>query len=224
MDDIKSDFLDLCSSCDRKDETIFNKSWRFPPNESKIKCSRESRPKFCIKCFKNLNFSIKIGSNYEKINYLSVVEACEILDDELKSLENLQLNPIKFINDYFSYIINIIDIRREKIKLDIDNKSKLLLDKIKSYRLGCENLPNQDMKSDVNDIREKIVKWKTVLNNSNLDNKSLEYIKKDIELNLNLVRHKECCLKNDILIKKKFKFMDDNPIDKIESIFKGDFV
>lgn len=230
MNEFESDFLDLCSLCEHKSESILNKQSTLLASESKIKCSRENRPRFCTKCFKSLNFFIKNHEkNEEKIDFLNVVEACENLDNELKLLENLQLNQIKYIDEYFSELINKIDIRREKIILNIECKAKLILNKIKSFQLDCEKLSNQDLIIDANEIREKVNEWKRYLNNSNNKNlnlniKKLECIKRDIEMSLKIVKHKEDCLKNNILIKKKFKFMDDNPDEKIESVFRGDFV
>jgi len=82
--------------------------------------------------------------------------------DEAKNLaikiDFVQNNAETYINEYFQNVIRDVDLRREQLKIKIDDYSDELIESLKTTEVNCIKLSK-----GTNDITNKIKQSKTVL-------------------------------------------------------------
>ena len=78
----------------------------------------------------------------------------DILNTKLDAFELVNKDPGYFIDDYFSDLINKIDLKREELKLDIDNFYDKHIEDLKSIKKECleiseqhKNIANDEIKN-----------------------------------------------------------------------------
>ncbi len=112
----------------------------------------------------------------------------DIFNSKLESLEVINKDPGYFIDEYFSELINDVDLRREELKLEVDNYCDQIITDLEHSKIQCiENVSKQKVSS------EELSYFKSVS----------ELFKKDFKmLDLDEQRWKAIEMKSKILINK----------------------
>lgn len=142
-------------------------------------------------------------------------EACKLLQDELK-LVNLILNdPNTFTYEVISELENRVDLKREKLKVQIDDEANILIDKLKDYKTRCSDATKginvrEKHSAEANELEEamklaegELDTWQSVLNKvDRFDEREWDKIKEDSEEKFASIREKMKNVKSELLLKE----------------------
>lgn len=133
--------------------------------------------------------------------------------------ESIANDPEFYIYEYFDEIKNKVDLRREKIKVEIDKYSDQLIQSIDSTRVNCVRLQTQVIRlaNDIEKSNNELNELTGRFNASTNDENELENIKNkadDLKDKFNdlLAEYKSSLLEN-----KEYSFVFD--VKPIEDIF-----
>ena len=110
---------------------------------------------------------LSFGRKHEKSK-----EECEELKSFLREIQDLINDPKNYIHECVSELKRDIDLRREEIKLEIDEISDEMIDRLELFEKECyehlsnENIQNriQKFKQDIHDIEARLAEWTKELN------------------------------------------------------------
>lgn len=162
----------------------------------------------CFMCHEhivNKNKCFKMAKNRFKLSEINYLKHVDLIKLKLKEVKILQNDPNYYLNELTSRVINKIDIRREKLKLEIckeiDSYVDELLKYINDYKLENEKLI-ESIDMNTRDIEESF----------NVDSSGMN------------AKQKSCLYDEKmLLLKNKEKLILDPIMDIIEKINKLDF-
>ena len=122
----------------------------------KISESDEFAPNKTIESLLEKNMAkIDLGEEYK-----SAREKCKIFGDLLETLNKIKNDPELRINTVISELKNKVDLRREKMKQEIDEEALKIIDKLNEYQKECKMKMKIDSDSKLD---EKLEDWKNSL-------------------------------------------------------------
>jgi hypothetical protein len=138
--------------------------------------------------------------------------------DELVSSYELKFSQTETkLFDHFSGIKTKIDLKREELKLEIDNYADFLIEKIKTYEKNL-NLFLNDIQSNDNKFRNSCLdlkqSFKVEFSNSNINTKILEQLVAGLDKNINEIKEKFSLIESIELENLKYQFKSS--IEKID--------
>ena len=159
---------------------------------------------------KRIQNALNIKLSTLKLN--PVYEECKTEINEAKNniqlIENLDKDPENFIYEYFLELKRQVDLRREKLKLELDNYSDEIIQSIDSTKDNCIKLSteskrlNTEIENSKNELTELIDDFDTF----EIDNEKFEDIRQHLTiLNGNLSR-KFSEYKDSIIGGKEYTF------------------
>ncbi|CAF0747139.1 unnamed protein product [Brachionus calyciflorus] len=228
MNEFNSDFT-ICYLCNKTSAYLTPEITKSKPffNDFRIKCPKvKSNITLCLLCSEEVQFEKSISKQNESndVSHFSAEKACHNLEEQIKYLENIAFDPHGFLEEYFFELVNKIDLRREELKKEIDVQYEQILQDINSFRSSCENQAEQNYSIETIILKEKLKKWKLILEMNDLDDKNWSSIKSQADENTIVVRKDLNELIKLILQRKKINFdVSIKPCDLISSIFKVDF-
>ena len=141
-------------------------------------------------------------------NYKELSELVRIYENELESYKVKVENPTHMIEEYYSELVNKIDLRSEILKSQIDETSKRFKEKINKEKELCKaHLSQRNKSNEVNIIeeKEKLKRCNMDLRSSNLT----AFGERLSEMKTSMEKLRECekQLKEGIFY-KKIKFLE----------------
>lgn len=151
----------------------------------------------------HLNFDFDRGEAYKnaKISF-------DIFNSKLESLELINKDPAFFIDQYFSDLINDVDLRREEYKLEIDNYCDQIINDLSISKSICfENVLNKHVEC------EELPYFKNLAETFRKDFKMLDInenrwksIESKSKILINKIDHELKEMKNYLLLNKLYEF------------------
>ena len=144
-------------------------------------------------------------------------DLCKKIDEIIAKYENLNKEPENYIQDYFQELINQIDLRREEIKLDIDEWHEERLEEIQKYKTECLEKLNKEVPLNndqiIKEFKGKSQSWKEKLKISEIIKKefSHEKIEKDLRSDIATIKQKIAEYKENLLRGNTYEFEDTTP-------------
>jgi hypothetical protein len=150
------------------------------------------------------NDKINFGKTYEY-----GVSLLKEFDRTIKELETIGKDPYYFVYNNLHEIKNQCDLRRENLKMDIDNYFDNILSEIDKYKAECESFgrtKSESISTKLNSYKSDLNDWKKSYDTVNLQEEvrdqvilkaKLAKLKLDLELN---------ALKQNLLQNKMLKF------------------
>jgi ERCC4-related helicase len=167
-----------------------------------------------------INKRIQNGLNIKlstlKVN--PVYEECktEINDakNNIQEIENLEKDPENYSFEYFEELKRQVDLRREKLKLELDNYSDEIMQSIESAKENCIKMSKESkrMSTDIENSKKELTELIDDFDTFEIDNEKFEDIRQHLTiLNGNLSR-KLSGNKDSIIGGKEYTF-EFNDID-----------
>lgn len=127
----------------------------------------------------------------------------------MDSFELVNKDPAFFIDEYFSDLVNKIDLRREELKLDIDNHYDKINQELNAIKKECVEISEQN-KSISNDeikcLRNEVEQFDKSLKMLDLDENKWKAIEIKSKILFNKIELKLKELKNYFLLGKSYYF------------------
>lgn len=191
-------------------------SLKSPYNDSMINCCfcyrDHQRPDEDFPVVKRIIDLIELGN--AKINFGKTYEygisLLKEIDQTIKTIEAIGQDPYYFVYNNLHELKTQCDLRRENLKLDIDNYFDNILTEIEKYRIECESfkLNSEHIATKLDTYKLDLNDWKKAYDTVNLQEEvrdqvilkaKLSKVKLDLELNT---------LKQNLLQNKTLKFID----------------
>ena len=191
-------------------------------NDSIINCcfcdKQHHRPPDDFPIIKRIVDLIELGN--DRINFGKTFEhgknLLKDLDRTIKECEFINSEPSYYIYTYLHELKNQCDIRRENLKLEIDNHFDQILNEIEMYRIECEEIARNSsvITNKLQGYQLNLNDWKKAYDTVNLQEEirdqvilraKLSKLKLDIELNT---------LKQNLLQNKSITINADQVVDK----------
>jgi len=145
---------------------------------------------------KRIQNALNIKLNSLKLN--PVYDECkqEINDAEnnIQNIENLDKDPENYIFDYFEELKRQVDLRREQLKLQLDNSSDEIIQSIESAKENCIKLSKETIKisTEIEKSKEELTELVGRFDTFEIDNEKFEEIRESLTvLNEDLTRKLE---------------------------------
>ena len=160
-----------CGLCDNSHDKTVDK---FPVNEE-------------------LNEFVQICDDYDDFNsiefgpeYKLAKEKCDHLNDLINKSELLTKDPELYIYNYFAKLINEIDLYKEQLIENIEQKHDQIIKELIEIKLKCNTDAQSKQFKRLNDIiteeKNKLLEWSLLLKtNLNLDSCCVDISNKSIE-------------------------------------------
>lgn len=149
----------------------------------------------------------------------------DILNTKLDAFELVNKDPGYFIDDYFSDLINKIDLKREELKLDIDNFYDKHIEDLKSIKKECLEISEQHKNianDEIKNLKNEMEQFEKNLKMLNLDESNWKQIEIKSKILTNKIELKLKELKNFFLLGKSYYFkvpkvkIDSNILGQLE--------
>ena len=182
------------SVCKRHLEDLFGAS----PEESntflcKLCGDKHSIPENGFAINKRIQNALSIEFNTLKLN--PVYEECKKEINEAKNnlqkIDNLENDPENHIFEYFEEIKRQVDIRREELKLKLDNYSDEILQSIESAKENCVKLSQESkrLSREIRNSKKELTELIDRFDTFEIDEKKFEEIRQSLTvLNRGLTR------------------------------------
>ena len=179
-------------------KTHLDELLEYSPKESntflcKLCDDEHSVPKKGFVIHKRIQNALNIKFNTLKLN--PVYEECkkEINDVKMKmqKIEALEKDPEYFIFEYFEKLKRQVDLRRETLKLKLDNCSDEIMQSIENTKENCIKMSKETkrLNSEIEKSKEELNKLIDIFDTFEISDKKFEDIKKSlIVLNSGLTR------------------------------------
>ena len=161
-----------------------------------------------------INRRIQNGLNI-KFNTLKlnpVYEECKVkitdVKNNIQNIKNLQRDPENHIFEYFEELKRQVDLRREELKLKLDNCSEEIIQSIESTKENCIKLSKESkrLSTEIEESKEDLTKLIDRFDTFEIDEKKFEEIRQSLSiLNGDLTR-KLGEYKDSIIGDKKYSF------------------
>lgn len=182
---------------------------------------------FCINCsslhekpangfIKNKPLEKLIAFQIEKLNfgesYTNAVKSCQVFKKTIESFRTELNDPSAYINKFVSDLKNRVDLKRDEMKLKIDNESQMLIEDLDLFEKACiQDLPKKDnlvVKSrEKNDINSKLVDyWLDSLTRIEINEKEWNTINEVSYSDNNLARNEIYDFNAKLLLGNKIKY------------------
>jgi hypothetical protein len=76
---------------------------------------------------------LKLGEDYDNLR-----QSCVNFNGLIESIQHLKNDPTLYINEMIGEIKNAIDLRRDELKLQIDEEAQVLIDELAEYEEDCD--------------------------------------------------------------------------------------
>ena len=123
--------------------------------------------------------SLKLNSVYDKFKR-------EITDakNNIQKLENLQKYPENYIFEYFEELKRQVDLRREELKLKLDNCSDEIIQSIEITKEDCIKLSKETKRysTEIQQSNEKLTKLIDRFDTFDIDEKKFEEIRQSLSI------------------------------------------
>jgi len=135
---------------------------------------------------KRIQNGLNIKLNSLKLN--SVYDKCkrEITDakNNIQKLENLQKYPENYIFEYFEELKRQVDLRREELKLKLDNCSDEIIQSIEITKEDCIKLSKETKRysTEIQQSNEKLTKLIDRFDTFDIDEKKFEEIRQSLSI------------------------------------------
>jgi hypothetical protein len=160
--------------------------------------------------------------------YIKVVEEIENLEWSFNKLNGLIQDPKNYIYEYVSNVKRDVDLRKEKLKAEIDKICAGMIAKLDKYQQECyENSESLKLKEKndeiINEIQAKLDEWnktnkRVIMTATDQQRKEIEFNAKNFDINLT---ERITQLQSDILMSKLW-FHETNA--KVEEEFERELV
>jgi uncharacterized protein YlxP (DUF503 family) len=147
---------------------------------------------------------ISLGDAYVKVN-----KEIEKLESSLRKLNGLIQDPKNYIYEYISCVKRDVDLRREKLKAEIDKICGEMITKLENYQNECyENIESLKLKEKndeiITEIQAKLDEWtqtnkRVLMVSTDQQRNEIELKAKHFDINLT---EKTKQLQSDILMNK----------------------
>jgi DNA repair ATPase RecN len=133
---------------------------------------------------KRIQDGLNIKFNTLKLN--PVYEECkkEINEakDKIQKIENLEKDPENCIFEYFGELKRQVDLRREELKLKLDNCSDEIIQSIESTEENCINLSKESkrLSREIEESNEELTKLIDIFDTFEIDEKKFEDIRQSL--------------------------------------------
>jgi len=196
-----------------------------PTEMNKFECQlckkKHSIPEDGFAINKRIQNALNIKLSTLKLN--PVYEECKTEINEAKMniqmIESLDKDPENFIYEFFEELKRQVDLRREKLKLEIDNNSDEIIQSIESAKDNCIKLSTESkrLNTEIENSKNEVTELTDDFDTFEIDNEKFEDIRKHLTiLNGNLSR-KLSEYKDSIIGGKEYTF-EFKEID-IKSLF-----
>jgi hypothetical protein len=157
----------------------------------------------------------QIGTKNFGQKHANAKQSCSRLDELLASIEVILNDPYNFTYEAIRSLMNVVQLKGEEMKLEIDKQIDQILGKLEEYNENCKmNLKTTDyltrseeIRLEKEDARKLLDKWENILNDdAKLD--QIEWTRVDIE-SKKAIEWFECTLdlfKSDLLLQQFCKF------------------
>lgn len=109
-------------------------------------CEKHLRIDFAqVNCFVCENHQINIQEclnmprNKKKLDKIKLNKEKSELDAKIEKFKQIKLDPVQFVNENFQDMLQKIDLKREELKMQIDNRYNELLIQIKDQKSKAES-------------------------------------------------------------------------------------
>lgn len=146
----------------------------------------------------------------------------ELLLAKFKSFEVINNDPDFYIDEYFSELINKIDLRREEIKLEIDQHFDKILNYIKLTKKVCNEMSETNkkiLKDELKYFKNEIELFDKDLKMLDMDENKFDYIESKTKILINKIDFNLKELKNYFLLDQSYEFI--NPQIKFDATNLG---
>ncbi len=149
-------------------------------------------------------------------DYTESKASCNCLKDLLEEVESTIKDPKNYIYATISKIKNRIDLKREELKLIIDNDCELMINQLNEFEKECnENLITNEVKEKLDKLNTnkeifkiELDKWVENLNLLIIDSKRWEMIRSRSVLSFNQMENLLSDFRNDLLMNKEYKIFE----------------
>ena len=159
---------------------------------------------------KSIQSALDIKLNTLKLN--PVYEECKseinYAKNNIQKIENLEKDPENYSFEYFEELKRQVDLRREKLKLKLDNCSEEIIQSIESTKENCIKLSKESkrLSTEIEESKEDLTKLIDRFDTFEIDEKKFEEIRQSLSiLNGDLTR-KLGEYKDSIIGDKKYSF------------------
>lgn len=151
--------------------------------------------------------------NLDKLNrgeaFKNAKVSFDVLNSRLESFELVNKDPAFFIDEYFSDLINKIDIRREELKLEIDNYYDKNIQELNLIKKECIEISEQNKSvssEEIKYLRNEVDNFDKMLKMLDLDENKWKTIELKSKILINKIEFKLKELKNYFLLGKSYYF------------------
>ena len=126
-----------------------------------------------------------------------------------------KIDPDEFIYDYFAHVRNKVDLHREHIINDVNEKSDKIIDTLRIQEKECREKAGSIEKISLKELKNQLASaWKHNLRQPTIDESSLNILLTQMNHHIKFMEFEIRKYKKDLLLEKSFDFekIDDNPI------------
>jgi hypothetical protein len=168
----------------------------------------------------------KLKTNIDILNRTAVFKnakmSFDIFNSKLDSLDLLNKDPVFFIEQHFSDLINDIDLRREDLKLRIDHFCDKIIEDLITNKSECiENVfdINKQTNDELNYFKNISDSFKKDLKTIDLNEKKCRDIEKQSKVLVNKVDYEIREKKNFLLMNKMYDFKQPEILFNPKNVF-----
>ena len=150
---------------------------------------------------------IKIIDNYINFDQLrkETIKSFDCLNETINEYESI--NPDGFVYDYFSEIRNKVDLHREELKKEIDDKSDEIIKKLYEKEQECKLNIAKLVKLNLNDLKQNhLKKWKQKLRQAILNQDELNDLLSNLNKYTDTIKLNFKCYKEKLLQNESIEF------------------
>jgi hypothetical protein len=142
-------------------------------------------------------------------SYKNAKASFEKFNSKFKSYEEINNDPDNYINDYFSNMINDIDLRREEIKLEIDNYYDSMINDLKQAQIDSLFMSEANKKVSIDELKffkREVKSFNKDLRMLDTDEHKWQSIETKSKILLNKIEFKLKEIKDFFLLSKQYEF------------------
>ena len=147
-------------------------------------------------------------NNYFNLNPLrrKIKQSFEELSESMNDYENI--DPDVYVFDYFGEIRNKVDLHREELKKEVDQKSDEIIQQLKKREEKCKSNLSKIEKTNLDELKKRNVpSWKLQLRNPNKNEIELNELSSLLNDNLKIVRNYKRKYENNLLDNQSIEFL-----------------
>lgn len=179
--------------------------------------------KICIKSCQNPIFFLNLKANkaiqkmldinIDRLDrgeaYKNAKASFEVLNSKFETYELVNTVPAFFIDEYFSNVINEIDLRRDEIKLEIDNYYDKIINDLKQAQKSCVVMSESNRRVSNDELkffRKEVESFNKDLKMLDLDEHKWKNIETKSKILVNKIEFKLKEIKEFFLLSKSYEF------------------